>query len=78
MNLNKNQTFKELQNKLRVSWNEIEKKKFFCSYVLVFPSITLDERDAKKITGFHHLEERLLPPSLAWLKKPNLRLFYLI
>ncbi|MCL2924966.1 MAG: carboxylate-amine ligase [Trichodesmium sp. MAG_R04] len=78
MNLNKSRTFEELQNKLRACWTEIEKTHFFGSDILVVPSITLDERDAKKVTGFHHLEERLLPPCLAWLKKPNVRLFYIM
>lgn len=74
--------FHQLQEQLRafataqaVPWHEIELFGAMEGDILVIPSLSLDQRELKKIQGFLHYEERLLF-SLIRLRNPRTRLIY--
>ncbi|OLP20204.1 carboxylate-amine ligase [Leptolyngbya sp. 'hensonii'] len=69
------QQFRELQMQLRDRWQTLETFDLSSADILVVPSLSLDQRELKKVEGFHHYEERLLF-SLIRLRNPQTRLVY--
>ncbi|USR92218.1 peptide ligase PGM1-related protein [Phormidium yuhuli AB48] len=67
--------FKSLQKELRDRWQTIDQFDQDDNDILVIPSITLDQRELRKIAGVHHYEERNLY-SLIRLRNPRTRLVY--
>ncbi|NJL79431.1 MAG: carboxylate-amine ligase [Richelia sp. RM2_1_2] len=69
--------FRYLQSGLRERWESVEGDESSTSDVdiLVIPSLSLDQRELKKIEGYEHYEERLLF-SLIRLWNPRNRLIY--
>lgn len=67
--------FRSLQKQLRDRWQTIDQFDQDDNDILVVPSITLDQRELKKIAGVHHYEERNLY-SLIRLRNPRTRLIY--
>jgi hypothetical protein len=67
--------FRQLQLQLRDRWQSVEQ--FDCDDcdILVIPSLSLDQRELRKVKGVHHYEERLLF-SLIRLQNPRTRLIY--
>jgi hypothetical protein len=67
--------FRNLQLKLRDRWKTSE---FFDNSeadILIIPSLSIDQREIRKVEGFEHYEERLLF-SLIRLRNPRTRLIY--
>ncbi|NEQ65932.1 MAG: carboxylate-amine ligase, partial [Symploca sp. SIO2D2] len=71
-----NSKFRQLQNNLRDRWLSIDSFDQDDRDILVVPSLTLDQREIKKVDGFLHYEERLLF-SLIRLRNPHTRLIYI-
>ena len=69
------QRFQQLQIQLRDRWQSIEQFDQSDYDILVVPSVTLDQRELRKIDGYLHYEERLLF-SLIRLRNPKTRLIY--
>ena len=67
--------FRHLQLTLRDRWKTIELFDDSDADILVIPSISLDQREIKKVEGCEHYEERLLF-SLIRLRNPRTRLIY--
>jgi hypothetical protein len=68
--------FRHLQSQLRDRWHSVD---FFDQDdhdILVVPSVSMDQRELKKIQGFLHYEERLLF-SLIRLRNPRTRIVYI-
>ena len=74
-NTEKSAYFEQLQNKLRDRWQSIDLFEQDDRDILVIPSLSLDQRQLKKIDGYLHYEERLLF-SLIRLRNPYTRLIY--
>jgi hypothetical protein len=70
------QQFRQLQAQLRDRWHSMEMLDESDVDILVVPSISVDQRELKKIEGYIHYEERLLF-SLIRLWNPKTRLVYL-
>jgi hypothetical protein len=68
--------FRQLQSQLRDRWLNIDHFDQDDCDILVVPSVSMDQRELKKIQGFLHYEERLLF-SLIRLRNPRTRLIYL-
>ncbi len=68
-------TFRELQSTLRDRWQSIEGSAYSDVDILVIPSLSIDQRELKKIEGCEHYEERLLF-ALIRLWNPRNRLIY--
>lgn len=66
--------FRHLQSQLRDRWHNLDLFDQDCD-ILVVPSVSMDQRELKKIPGFLHYEERLLF-SLIRLRNPRTRLIY--
>ncbi|NER20747.1 MAG: carboxylate-amine ligase [Symploca sp. SIO1C2] len=71
-----NSKFRQLQNNLRDRWLSVDSFDQDDRDILVVPSLTLDQREIKKVDGFLHYEERLLF-SLIRLRNPHTRLIYI-
>ena len=69
-------SFHQLQSKLRDRWQSIDQFDRNDCDILVIPSVTLDQRELRKIRGIHYYEERLLF-SLIRLRNPRTRLIYI-
>jgi hypothetical protein len=67
--------FRQFQCQLRDRWQSFDGLDQHDCDVLVVPSLTLDQRELKKIRGIHHYEERLLC-SIMRLRNPRTRLIY--
>ncbi len=67
--------FRKLQDQLRDRWRGINLVDLDDRDILVIPSLTLDQRELRKVQGFLHYEERLLF-SLIRLRNPRTRLIY--
>jgi len=67
--------FRQLQNQLRDLWSSVDLFDQDDYDILVVPSVSLDQRELRKIKGFLHYEERLLF-SLIRLRNPHTRLVY--
>lgn len=67
--------FRQLQMQLRQSWQSIEEFDLNDCDILVIPSVSLDQRELRKIQGVNYYEERLLF-SLIRLRNPRTRLIY--
>ncbi|MGF1513719.1 MAG: peptide ligase PGM1-related protein [Elainellaceae cyanobacterium] len=67
--------FRQLQDQLQACWQPIDAFDREAYDILVVPSLSLDQRELKKIEGFHHYEERLLF-SFIRLRNPQTRLIY--
>ncbi|MGD1804698.1 peptide ligase PGM1-related protein [Dapis sp. BLCC M126] len=74
-NKEKSLLFRELQTHLRDRWQNIDLSDQSDSDILVIPSVTLDQRELRKIQGAHNYEERHLF-SLIRLRNPRTRLIY--
>jgi len=68
--------FEFLQNQLREFWQKEDVLESDDYDILVVPSVSIDQREGKKIDGLLHYEERLLF-SLIRLRNPHTRLIYL-
>lgn len=68
--------FRQLQSQLRDRWQSVDLFDQDDCDILVVPSVSMDQRELKKIPGFLHYEERLLF-SLIRLRNPRTRLIYL-
>src|SRR4028119_2083177 len=68
--------FRHLQNQLRDRWHNVDLFDQDDHDILVVPSVSVDQRELKKIPGFLHYEERLLF-SLIRLRNPRTRLIYI-
>ena len=68
--------FRQLQNTLRQRWLSVDLFDQDDRDILVVPSLSVDQREIKKIAGFLHYEERLLF-SLIRLRNPHTRLIYI-
>lgn len=68
--------FRFLQNQLRDRWQSIEGANLGDYDILVVPSVSLDQRELKKVEGFLNYEERLLF-SLIRLRNPRTRVIFL-
>lgn len=68
--------FRKLQDRLRDRWRGINLVDLDDRDILVIPSLTLDQRELRKVEGFLHYEERLLF-SLIRLRNPRTRLIYI-
>ncbi|MEB3182386.1 MAG: peptide ligase PGM1-related protein [Nostocaceae cyanobacterium] len=68
--------FRSLQSTLRDRWQTIELFDNSDADIVVIPSLTIDQRELKKIEGYEHYEERLLF-SLIRLQNPRTRLIYI-
>lgn len=68
--------FQELQTRLRDGWQNIDLFDQGDCDILVIPSVTLDQRELRKIEGAHNYEERHLF-SLIRLRNPRTRLIYI-
>ncbi|HEY9891269.1 MAG TPA: peptide ligase PGM1-related protein [Candidatus Sericytochromatia bacterium] len=67
--------FRQLQSQLRDRWQSVDLFDQDDCDILVVPSVSMDQRELKKIPGFLHYEERLLF-SLIRLRNPCTRLIY--
>ena len=67
--------FRQLQETLRDRWQSIEGSTNSDVDILVIPSLSIDQRELKKIEGCEHYEERLLF-ALIRLWNPRNRLIY--
>jgi hypothetical protein len=67
--------FKQLQLQLAERWCSADDFDAQERYILVVPSLSLDQEELRKIEGVNHYEERLLF-SLIRLRNPNTRLVY--
>lgn len=67
--------FRQLQSQLRDRWQSVDLFDQDDCDILVVPSVSMDQRELKKIPGFLHYEERLLF-SLIRLRNPRTRLIY--
>jgi hypothetical protein len=67
--------FRQLQSQLRDHWHSVDLFDQDDHDILVVPSVSMDQRELKKIAGFLHYEERLLF-SLIRLRNPRTRLIY--
>lgn len=67
--------FRQLQSKLRDRWQSVESFDESDGDILVIPSLSVDQRELRKIQGVLHYEERLLF-SLIRLQNPRTRLIY--
>lgn len=67
--------FRQLQSQLREIWSSVDLFDQDDYDILVVPSLSLDQRELRKIKGFLHYEERLLF-SLIRLRNPHTRLIY--
>ncbi len=67
--------FRQLQSQLRDRWQSLNSLDQNDCDLLVVPSVSMDQRELKKIPGFLHYEERLLF-SLIRLCNPRTRLIY--
>jgi hypothetical protein len=67
--------FLTLQQQLRDRWLSVNQFDRNDCDILIVPSLTLDQRELRKIRGIHHYEERLLF-SLIRLRNPRTRLIY--
>jgi hypothetical protein len=68
--------FRFLQNQLRERWYSVDLFDQGDHDIFVVPSVSMDQRELKKIQGFLHYEERLLF-SLIRLRNPRTRLIYI-
>ena len=68
--------FRYLQSQLRDRWNSVDLFDQDDHDIVVVPSVSVDQRELKKIQGFLHYEERLLF-SLIRLRNPRTRLIYI-
>lgn len=68
--------FRHLQNQLRERWHSADLFDQDDHDILVVPSVSMDQRELKKIEGCLHYEERLLF-SLIRLRNPRTRLIYI-
>ncbi|MBW4617079.1 MAG: carboxylate-amine ligase [Desmonostoc vinosum HA7617-LM4] len=67
--------FRHLQSTLRDRWKTIELFDNSEADILIVPSLSIDQRELRKIEGCEHYEERLLF-SLMRLRNPRTRLIY--
>ena len=67
--------FRHLQLRLGDRWQAVEQFDRDDCDILVIPSLSLDQRELRKVKGVHHYEERLLF-SLIRLQNPRTRLIY--
>ncbi|GAB4183437.1 MAG: peptide ligase PGM1-related protein [Coleofasciculaceae cyanobacterium] len=67
--------FRQLQSQLRDRWHSVDLFDQDDHDILVVPSVSMDQRELEKISGFLHYEERLLF-SLIRLRNPRTRLIY--
>jgi hypothetical protein len=74
--LQQSDTFRLLQSTLRERWQTIEIFDNSDADIVVIPSLTIDQRELKKVEGYEHYEERLLF-SLIRLQNPRTRLIYI-
>ncbi len=74
--LNNNQKCQFLQNQLKEFWQKGDLLDLDDYDILVVPSVSIDQREGKKIDGLLHYEERLLF-SLIRLRNPHTRLIYI-
>lgn len=70
------QQFRYLQSQLRDRWHNVDFFDLDDNDIFVVPSVSVDQRELKKIPGFLHYEERLLF-SLIRLRNPRTRLIYI-
>lgn len=70
------QQFRQLQSQLRDRWQSVDLFDQDDHDILVVPSVSMDQRELKKINGVLHYEERLLF-SLIRLRNPRTRLIYI-
>jgi hypothetical protein len=68
--------FRQLQARLRDRWHSLKEFEQDDSDIIVIPSLSLDQRELRKVQGIHHYEERLLF-SLIRLRNPYTRLIYI-
>lgn len=68
--------FRLLQDQLRDRWRSVEHFDSSDADIVVIPSLSMDQRELRKIEGVHHYEERLLF-SLIRLRHPRTRLVYI-
>jgi hypothetical protein len=68
--------FRQLQIRLRDQWLSLDNLENGDADILVIPSLSLDQRELRKIQGIHYYEERLLF-SLIRLQNPRTRLIYI-
>lgn len=68
--------FRQLQSQLRDRWHSVDLFDQDDRDIVVVPSVSVDQRELKKIAGFLHYEERLLF-SLIRLRNPRTRLIYI-
>jgi hypothetical protein len=67
--------FRHLQRQLRDRWHSVDLFDQDDHDILVVPSVSVDQRELRKVQGFLHYEERLLF-SLIRLRNPRTRLVY--
>ncbi|MBE9177958.1 carboxylate-amine ligase [Oculatella sp. LEGE 06141] len=67
--------FRQLQEQLRARWHAADELDREDCDILVIPSLSLDQRELRKVQGIHHYEERLLF-SLMRLRNPYSRVVY--
>ena len=67
--------FRHFQSQLREQWHSVDLFDVDDHDILVVPSLSMDQRELKKIEGCLHYEERLLF-SLIRLRNPRTRLIY--
>ena len=72
----KAEQFRHLQSQLRDRWHSADLFDQDDHDILVVPSVSMDQRELKKIEGFLHYEERLLF-SLIRLRNPRTRVVYI-
>jgi hypothetical protein len=68
--------FRQLQSQLRERWHSVDLFDQDDHDILVVPSLSMDQRELRKVQGFLHYEERLLF-SLIRLRNPRTRLIYI-
>jgi len=68
--------FRLLQSQLRENWDGVDLFDQDDHDIFVVPSVSMDQRELKKVQGFLHYEERLLF-SLIRLRNPRTRLIYI-
>lgn len=73
--LEQSDKFRQLQLSLRDRWKTIELFDNSDADIVVIPSLSIDQRELKKVEGCEHYEERLLF-SLIRLRNPRTRLIY--
>lgn len=67
--------FRHLQSQLRDRWQSVDFFDLDDHDIVIVPSLSMDQRELKKVPGFVHYEERLLF-SLIRLRNPRTRLVY--